>query len=144
MARSYPSRPVLGVGAIILDGDRVLLVQRARHPHKGLWSIPGGGLELGETIENGVRREVLEETGLEVHVGELIEVFERIQRDAAGEVEYHYVVADYRCEYTGGEPRAGDDAAAVRWVERSAMGELEVTSGARTVIEKAFERRDRP
>lgn len=145
MGRSYPSRPVAGVGAIVLDGERVLLAQRANEPQRGMWSIPGGGVELGETLVEGVRREVREETGLDVRVGELVEVLERIQRDDEGEVEYHYVLADYLCEPVGGQLTAGDDAAAVRWVDRCGVSDLPMTPGTPAVIEKAFRLRgERP
>lgn len=142
MDRSYPSRPVLGVGAIILDRDRVLLVKRGREPRKGLWSIPGGALELGESLTEGVRREVREETALDVRVLGLVEVFEWVERDGEGRIRYHYVVTDYHCESLGGSPRADDDASDVRWVKRSALADLPLTTGASAVIEKTFRLRD--
>lgn len=143
MPRRYPERPVVGVGAIILKGDRVLLVERGKEPLKGVWSIPGGALETGETLAEGLRREAREELGLEVEVGELVEVFERITRDAEGRVEYHFVLADYLCKVMGGSLRAADDAADARWVERSELGGLRLTAGTANVIEKAFRLRDR-
>ena len=132
----------MGVGAIVLEGDRVLLIERGREPQKGLWSIPGGGLELGETLKEGVRREAAEETGLDVRVCELVELLERIHKDEGGGVRYHYVLADFRCEVIGGELRAGDDAAAARWVDRRELRQLEMTAGTAEVIEKAFRIRD--
>lgn len=142
MSRRYPERPVVGVGAIILEGDKVLLVERGNEPLKGVWSIPGGALELGESLAEGVRREAREELGLAVEVGELVEVFERITRDAEGRVEYHYVLADYLCTVTGGTLRASDDAADARWVGRSELAALALTAGTARVIEKAFQLRD--
>src|SRR5437867_5867862 len=95
--RRYPKRPILGVGAIIIDSDRVLLVERGKEPLKGYWSLPGGVLEVGEKLVDGVRREALEETGLAIEPQSVVEIFERILRDVAGEAEYHYVLVDYLC-----------------------------------------------
>src|SRR3989440_8404211 len=95
--RRYPERPIVGVGAVVLDGDRVLLAKRAHEPLKGQWSLPGGGVEIGETLEEALRREVLEETGLAVSVGPVVEIFERIERQADGRIEYHFVIVDYLC-----------------------------------------------
>jgi len=131
MGRSYPSRPVVGVGAIILDGDRVLLIERGREPQRGLWSIPGA-----------VRREVREETGLDVDVGEPVEVLDRILHDSAGRVEFHYVLVDYLCDPVGGELRAGDDASDARWVPLDRIRDFPLTRGTAEVIEKAFQMRD--
>ena len=106
MSRSYPSHPVPGVGAVILDGDRVVLVRRGREPLKGFWSIPGGGLELGESLLDAVRREVREEVGLEIEVLGMVEIFERILRDGDQRVQYHYVLIDYFCKPAiSGRPR---------------------------------------
>ena len=142
MSRRYPERPVVGVGAIILEGDNVLLVERGKEPLKGVWSIPGGALELGESLAEGVRREAREELGLAVEVGELVELFERITRDVEGRVEYHFVLADYLCTVTGGTLRASDDAADARWVSRSELAAMALTTGTARVIEKAFQLRD--
>ena len=139
--RRYPSRPFVGVGAIILERGRVLMAQRGKPPLKGWWSLPGGLLELGEALADGLRREVLEETGLEVRPLGVLEVFERIMRDAAGAPEYHYVLIDYICRATGGTLRAGDDVCAVEWVRRRDLARLTITEGTLAVIEKAF--RDR-
>lgn len=116
--REYPQAPLFGVGAVIVYQDRVLLVRRANEPLMGQWTLPGGMLELGETLAQGVAREVREETGLEVEAVELVEVLDRIHREA-GRVRFHYVIADYLCRVTGGELRAASDAGAVRWVERA-------------------------
>ena len=143
MSRHYPASPVLGVGALILHGTRVLLVRRGREPLKGLWSLPGGVLELGETLAEGLQREVREELGLEVRILEVVEVFERITRDAQGRVAYHYVLVDYLCEAVGGSLRAGDDAESAAWVERADLSALPVTEGTPGVIEKAFQIREK-
>jgi len=142
-SRRYPDRPVVGVGAIIFDAGRVLLVERAKEPHRGLWSLPGGALEVGETLADALRREIREETGLEIRILEVVEVFERIVAGNGGRAEYHYVLIDYFCERTGGELRAADDVARAEWVERDRIGDYPLTEGARAVIEKACAVRDR-
>ena len=120
--REYPHAPIVGVGAVVVDEGRVLLVQRGREPLKGKWSLPGGMLEVGESLHEGVVREVEEETGLRVEPIELIELLDRIVREGgpAGErVRYHYVIADYLCRVVGGSLKAASDAEAARWVERA-------------------------
>ena len=122
LQREFPLAPIVGVGAVVVDAGRVLLVQRGREPLKGKWSLPGGMLELGESLHAGVVREVEEETGLLVEPLELVELLDRIVREEApaGErVRYHYVIADYLCRVVGGSLRAGSDAQAVRWTERA-------------------------
>ena len=137
--RRYPKRPILGVGAIIIDAGRVLLVERGREPLKGYWSLPGGVLEVGEKLADGVRRETLEETGLEVQPLSVVEIFERIMLDTAGAAEYHYVLVDYLCRVTGGSLAAADDVSEVQWVERASLPQYRITEGTLPVIEKAFE-----
>ncbi len=138
MAREYPDQPVAGVGGVVIRGREVLLVKRAYPPRAGEWSLPGGRLELGESLVDAVRREVREETGIEVEVGPLVEVFDRVHRDADGRVRYHFVIADYLCDPIGGALAAGDDAADARWVPRDDVAGLGVNAHARAVIEKAF------
>ncbi len=116
MKRIYPEQPIVGIGAIIVHGDRVLLVRRATEPLQGEWSVPGGMLELGETLRDGVRREVLEETGLVVEPGEVLDVFDSIFTDGQGRTQYHYVLIDYLCKLISGEATAGTDVSDVRWV----------------------------
>ncbi len=116
--REFPQAPLVGVGAVVVEEGRVLLVRRGSEPLKGQWTLPGGMLEVGEPLAQGVAREVREETGLDVEVGELVELLDRIHRDGE-RVRYHYVIADYLCRVTGGELRAASDAAAVRWMERA-------------------------
>lgn len=141
--RRYPSRPVIGVGGILLDGERVLLVRRGREPLKGVWSIPGGRVELGESLTGAVERELLEEVGLHVRAVEPVEIFERVVRDKEGRVEYHYVLIDYLCDVVGGRLAAGDDAAETRWVRRGELAAFGVTDGLPAVVEKAAAMRGR-
>jgi ADP-ribose pyrophosphatase YjhB (NUDIX family) len=129
---------LLGVGAIIFDGDKVLLVERAGEPLKGWWSIPGGLVETGETIEDALRRETREETGLEIEVLYRFDLFERIMRDSEGRAEYHYVLVDYVCKAAGGEARAGDDVSRLAWVPCNRLREYKVTSGTIEAVERAF------
>lgn len=138
MARDYPSAPVAAVGGVVIDGDRVLLVKRALPPRQGEWSLPGGQLELGESLQEGVRREVREETGIDVIVGPLVEVFDRVHRDDAGRIRYHFVIADFLCAPAGGVLRAGDDAADARWVRHDEVAALGVNTFAADVIARAF------
>jgi len=141
--RRYPKRPLVGVGALIFDRGRILLAQRGKEPLKGWWSLPGGALEIGESLECAVRREVREETGLEIEPLAVFEVFERIMRDSAGNTEYHYVLIDYICRIAGGTLRAGDDVCRVEWVKPAGLNALQITEGTLGVIEKAFRKRRR-
>jgi ADP-ribose pyrophosphatase YjhB (NUDIX family) len=139
--RRYPKRPLIGVGALILRRDRILMAQRGKQPLKGWWSLPGGALETGEALADAVRREVREETGLEIRPLGVLEIFERIMRDADGTPEYHYVLIDYMCRVTGGALLAGDDVCRVEWVRRRDLPKLRITEGTLAVIEKAFRER---
>ena len=142
-SRRYPDRPVVGVGAVILmDDGRVVLVKRGHEPLKGQWSLPGGRLELGETLEAGTAREVLEETGLVVEVGPVIEVFDRILVDETGQVGYHFVLIDYLCRPRGGTPVAGSDVDAVVLADPAALAPYQVAEKARTVIARAVQMRE--
>lgn len=131
----------MGVGAIILKQNRVLLVERGRSPLKGYWSLPGGVLETGERLEEGVCREVLEETGLVVKPLRVVEIFERIMPDARGRPEYHYVLIDYQCRVKSGSLKAQDDVSRAEWVSRSDLFRYKITEGTLPVIEKAFRTR---
>jgi ADP-ribose pyrophosphatase YjhB (NUDIX family) len=138
-SREYPARPIVGVGGVTIRDGRVLLMRRARAPLQGEWSIPGGALDVGESIAEGVRREVAEETGVDVRVLGPIGTFERIIRDASGKVQYHYVILDYLCEAIGGEVRAGSDAVDAAWVAEGEVGRLALSETATNAVGKAFE-----
>lgn len=133
--RRYPARPLLGVGALILDEGKVLLVERGRPPLAGLWSLPGGIVETGERLEEALVREVFEETGLRVTADFIATVFERIMPDPSGACEYHYVLIDFYCSTSGGDLRPGDDSARVEWFSLDSLSTLNMTEGTREVIE---------
>jgi 8-oxo-dGTP diphosphatase len=137
--REYPDRPVVGVGGVVIADGRVLLIRRGSPPLEGEWSIPGGTLECGERLMEGVRRELREETHLEVRVGELIEVFERIFPDGAGKPKYHFVILDYLCERIRGEAQAGSDVTDVAWAEEKELEKYALTPTATRVIKSAFQ-----
>jgi mutator protein MutT len=138
-SRAYPDRPFVGVGAVIVDeAARVLLVKRRFEPLAGQWSLPGGAVDVGETLQACVIREMREETGLDVEVGPVIEVFDRIMHDADGRVQYHYVLVDYVCRPLGGTLSAASDVADVAWVEARALPGFELTDKATEVIRQAL------
>jgi 8-oxo-dGTP diphosphatase len=114
--REYPQRPIVGVGAIVVREGKVLLVKRAAPPSRGLWAIPGGSLELGETLQSGAEREILEETGIRIRAGAPIYAFDFLEYDASDRLQYHFVVVDMEAEYVAGEVQAADDALDARWV----------------------------
>src|SRR6266404_2158158 len=144
-SREYPERPVVGIGGVIIDQGRTLLIRRGNEPLRGEWSIPGGTLEIGESLEEGVARELLEETGIEVRVLELIELFDRIYLEdgsAGADVKrrprFHFVIADYLCERLGGEPRAGSDVTDVAFAREEELTQFHLTETATRVLKKAF------
>lgn len=136
--REYPDRPIVGVGAIIIHDMRVLLVRRASEPLRGEWSIPGGMLELGETLRAGTEREALEETGLQVRAGDVVDVFDSIVPGPQIAPQYHYVLVDFVCEVTGGELRAGSDASEARWVGEEELASCGLRDMTLQALHKAF------
>ena len=140
MKREFPELPLVGVGAVIIEGERVLLVKRAHPPIQGQWSIPGGVLEVGEYVRDAAIREAREETGLVVEPGELLGVYDRILLDAEKRVQYHYVLIDFLCRPVGGELLAASDAAEVRWFTRDDLPALHLAEDTQEVIQKGFER----
>ena len=136
--REYPDRPVIGVGAVVVVDGRIVLVRRAHEPLKGQWNLPGGGVELGETLREACVREVREETGLDVHVGPVVEVFDRIMLDAGGGVQYHFVLVDYLCRPAGGTLQCGTDASDVTLADPDALAPYNLTGKAMDVIRKAL------
>ena len=138
MKREYPDRPIVGVGAVIVDQGRVLLSRRGSPPLQGQWSLPGGVVELGETLRAAVERESLEETGLIVEAREVLEVFDRIIPGADGRTQFHYVLVDFLCSVKGGELRAGDDVSEVAWAWEDELERFNLEKPALGVIAKAF------
>jgi 8-oxo-dGTP diphosphatase len=137
--REYPARPIVGVGAVVVDGDRVLLVRRGHEPLKGEWSIPGGAVELGETLQTAIAREVREETGLDVEVGPVVEVLDRIRLDADGRPQYHYVLIDFACRPVGGTLACATDASDVAWTSLPELEQYAVNEATTSVIRKAVD-----
>jgi 8-oxo-dGTP diphosphatase len=137
--REFPDRPLVGVGGIVISDGRVLLIRRGSPPLQDQWSIPGGLLQVGETLREGVRRELFEETAIEVRVLELVEVFERIGLDGSGKARHHFVVLDYLCEALRGEACAGSDAADVAWARPEELGRYSLAETTTQVILRAFE-----
>jgi 8-oxo-dGTP diphosphatase len=138
MNREYPQCPLVGVGAIILNEGRVVLVKRGRAPLRGEWSIPGGLLETGETLREGAQREAREETGLVVRATELLGVFERLLPDDAKRTRYHYVLIDFLCEVISGEVKAAGDAEDARWFSSQEVKKLSLPEDTAAVIRSAL------
>jgi len=147
--REYPERPIVGIGGVVIEGGRALLIRRGNEPLMGQWSIPGGTLELGETLEEGTARELTEETGLEVKVIEMIEVFERINFGRGADEtwttmeerrrpRFHFVIVDFLCERISGMPVAGVDVTDVVWADEHDLEKFALTPTATRVIRKAF------
>lgn len=140
MQREYPQQPLVGVGAIIIEDRRVLLIKRAKAPLLGEWSIPGGMLELGETIRQGAEREALEETGLEVRATDLLGVFDRIVPDDNERTLYHYVLIDFLCRKISGNLRAAGDAAEACWYTKVEVEALELPEDTKKIIQMGFDK----
>jgi len=140
MNREFPELPLVGVGSVIIQDGRVLLVKRAHPPIQGQWSIPGGVLEVGEMVRDAAIREAREETGLAVEPGELLGVYDRILRDPDHRVQYHYVLIDFLCRHVAGELRAASDASEVRWFTPEELPPLNLAPDTQDVIQKGFAR----
>ena len=138
MEREYPDRPILGVGAIIFFGEKVLLVKRGKEPGYGKWSIPGGAVELGETLKEGLLREVKEETGLEVEIGGMVEVLDWVSRDENDRIKYHYVLVDFWCKSHSAEVNPLSDILDARWVQLSEAPNYDLPLPTLEIIDKAF------
>jgi mutator protein MutT len=144
MNRRYPQQPLAGVGAIIFRGNEVLLVKRGRPPALGKWSVPGGLVELGESLDESIRREVMEEVGLEVRTVDLVAALDRVMPDPDGRIEYHYILLDFLCEVLGGDLVAATDADECRFVALEDLGRYEMTRGTAEVIRRAFQKAKTP
>ena len=141
MPRAYPSRPVIGVGAVVWKGDRLLLARRGHPPKQGSWTLPGGAQEVGETVAETARREIREETGLEIEILDVVAVVDLIERDEAGRVAYHYTVIDMLAEWRAGEAVAADDAEAVAWVHPDELDQYHLSGDVVRVVRLAAEKR---
>ena len=139
MSHECPARPVLGAAAVVIHDGRVLLIRRGKAPDAGEWSIPGGAVELGESVEDALRREIREETGLEIAVGRFLEVFERVEHDGDGGIRFHFVVLDYAATVVGGTLRAGDDAADVTFARPGDLDRYALADTVRRVIARALQ-----
>ena len=138
MPREYPDNPLVGVGAVIVRDNSVLLIRRGQAPLLGEWSLPGGALECGETLREAVAREAREETGLTAETGEMLGVYERVVRSDDGRVRYHYVLIDFLCRVLMGDLQSGSDASDVRWFTREELDGFNLPHDTRDVIEKGF------
>jgi len=137
VTREYPDYPRVGVGAVILHDDKVLLVRRGKSPSFGKWSLPGGLVELGETTREAIAREIVEECGIKIRVVDVAGVIDRIVRDDAGRVRYHYVLVDYLAYPESTDVEAGSDAAEAQWFSIDRLGELDTTQGLLDMIRRA-------
>jgi ADP-ribose pyrophosphatase YjhB (NUDIX family) len=138
MSREYPPLPVVAVGGIVTKAGKVLLVRRKREPSRGLWSLPGGAVKLGERLEEAVTREVKEECSIEVKVGGVVEVLDRIFADHRGRIRYHYVIIDFLASWRRGRLKAASDISEAAWVDPGAVRNLRLTEGLAVVVEKAL------
>ena len=135
---SYPDKPNVAVGAVVFKEERVLLVRRGQPPSEDLWAIPGGSVEIGETLQQAAEREILEETGITIRAEEPVFTFDVIDRDRAGKIRFHYVVVDLAAVYVAGDPKAGDDAAEARWVTAREIDELPVSAPTVKLLKGKF------
>ena len=135
----YPAQPIVAVGAIVFKDNKVLLVRRGQPPSQDLWAIPGGRVEIGESLQQAAEREILEETGIAISALDPVYTFDYIERDKAANIRFHYVIVDLRADYIAGELRAGDDAAEVRWVGPEEMGRLKVSAKTVRLLKKEYD-----
>ena len=133
--REYPESPVVGVGAVVVKDGKVLLIKRGVDPNKGVWAIPGGSLKLGETLQEGAEREIMEETGITVRAKEPVYSFDFFERDGDGRVRFHYVVVDMMADYIGGEVQGADDALEARWVSPEELKDMEVSRNTLKILD---------
>ena len=136
---AYPRYPLVAVGAVVFKNNCVLLVRRGQAPSEGLWAIPGGSVEIGETLQEAAEREILEETGIKIRAGKPIYTFDVIDRDQDGKIRFHYVIIDLAADYVSGEPAAGDDAAEARWVSVHEVNALAVSPPTLNLLKTKFE-----
>jgi 8-oxo-dGTP diphosphatase len=144
MGREYPKHPLLGVGAVVLRGDKVLLVCRAQEPCKGEWTFPGGLVELGETLRQAAERETFEETGIRIRAGEVLEVVDSLVKGSKGRLRFHYSIVDVVCRYASGSPRPGDDVSEVAWVPVKKALRMPLAGVTAKVLRKAMKLSSRP
>lgn len=133
--REYPDQPVVGVGAVVIKDGKVLLVKRGAAPNKGLWAIPGGSLKLGETLQEGAEREILEETGITIKAGKPFYSFDFFERDRDGRIRFHFVVVDMNADYISGEVQAADDALDARWISPEELEDLALSKNTLKILE---------
>ena len=138
--RRYPTRPIVGVGTVVMDSDMVLMIKRGKPPRRGSWSLPGGAQELGETIREAARREVREETGLEIGIFGLIDVVDSVRSDADDKIEYHYTLIDLAGYSVGGTLMAGGDAQDCRWFTRTEINAMDIWSETKRIISLAVDK----
>lgn len=135
---SYPDQPRVAVGAIVFKNNKVLLVRRGKPPAEDLWAIPGGRVEIGETLREAAEREIMEETGVAIRALEPVYTFDVIDRDADGRARFHYVIVDLAADYISGKPRAGDDASAARWISSEELASMKVSTKTRQLLKARY------
>lgn len=138
MSREYPELPIPGVAAVVIRNDAILLVKRGQEPSQGVWGLPGGVVELGETIEEAVSREVKEETGVDISPVRLLTVLDSVTKDESGKIRYHYILFEFLCKFLGGEPKASSDVQAAMWVSLSSLGSVNIMPWTRKFIDKIY------
>lgn len=143
MSRDYPSQPIVGVGVVVWHDERVLLIKRGKPPRAGHWSLPGGAQQLGETLAEAAKREVREETGIDIELGDIIATLDMIDRDQAGRVRHHYTLVDFVAEGLEAKLQAGDDALDARWFSRDEIDQLDLWSETLRIIDLAAGKRAR-